>query len=200
MSHSVENLNGKTNVELRKICADLGIPGVSKKPKTFLIEAIMAKSGFSAGDLENKTNPELRAMCAKEGIGGVSKKTKAELIALIVGAQGQGGVSMAPKATAHQAVNQAVTGLEMNTEAVLTRPHGRAGDKTTQTIRISSGASSGKFPVLGKTVGNVATFLREVLNVDRMAQGLVNGQKVQDSYVLAEGDVLEYIKPAGRKG
>jgi len=49
-------------------------------------------------------------------------------------------------------------------------------------------------------VGSVAEFLREVLNVDRMSQGVVNGKQVEDSYRLKEGDNLEFLKPAGRKG
>jgi hypothetical protein len=36
--------------------------------------------------------------------------------------------------------------------------------------------------------------------VDRLSTGLVNGKEVDASYVLKNGDRLEFLKPAGRKG
>jgi hypothetical protein len=33
-----------------------------------------------------------------------------------------------------------------------------------------------------------------------MADGLVNGDKAVSSYILKEGDTLEFVKPAGSKG
>ena len=68
------------------------------------------------------------------------------------------------------------------------------------TIQVSCGASSGAFPVEGKNVREVGEFLREVLNVDKLSTGLVNGKEVQGDYVLKSGDNLEFMKPSGRKG
>jgi hypothetical protein len=36
--------------------------------------------------------------------------------------------------------------------------------------------------------------------VDKLSTGLVNGKDVDGSYILKQGDVLEFLKPAGRKG
>jgi len=46
----------------------------------------------------------------------------------------------------------------------------------------------------------VGDFIREVLNVDRLSTGLVNGKEVPGDYILKEGDNLEFLKPAGKKG
>ena len=148
-------LDAMTSKGLKRMCIDeLGIPGVSKKPKNVVINAILAKYGASTAS----------ASVAKP----------------------------APKAP--------VTALQFQANSILTKPSAKFGDKTTTTINVSCGASSGNFPVVGKTVKEVGDFLREVLNVDRLSTGLVNGQEVSPEYVLTEKDNLEFLKPAGQKG
>ena len=93
-----------------------------------------------------------------------------------------------------------VTSAQFTMSSVLTKPSAKFGDKTTTTIQVSCGANSADFPVLGKSVGAVQEFLKEVLNIDRLAEGQVSGKSVKADYILQEGDVLEFIKPAGRKG
>jgi hypothetical protein len=150
-------LEGTTAVKLKEMCVyDLALPGLTKKPKETVINAILAKYGTPAA--------------------------KASL-------------SKAPAAPAGE-----VTSMEFSAQSTLTKPSAPFGSRTTTTIHVSSGASSGNFPVIGRTVKQVGEFLREVLNVDQLSTGLVNGREVGPDYVLKEGDNLEFLKPAGKKG
>jgi len=150
-----DQLEGKTAVELKRLCVDeLAIPGMTKKPKDIVVAAILAKFGGSGATVT-------KAAAAKSApMGGVS----------------------------------------FQAQSVLTKPGGAFGQKTTTTIQVSCGASSGNFPVAGRSVKEVGEFLREVLNVDRLSTGLVNGKEVGAEYTLQPGDTLEYLKPAGKKG
>lgn len=145
---------------------------------------------FTREDLEAKTSKQLKRMCIDElGIVGVSKKTKDIVIDAIIYS---GGASIEP--------SRGVTGIEFAAQSTLTKPDAPFGSKTTTTIHVSCGASSGNFPVTGKSVKEVGDFLREVLNVDRLSTGLVNGKEVDGDYILKDGDNLEFLKPAGKKG
>jgi len=158
---------------------------------------------FTKAQLEEKTVPELRQIAKNLGCTGYSKKAKAIVIDKIMKAD-KGAAPAAPAAPAKTAkvapIDPNVKQAEFNLQSVLTKPSAKFGDKTTTTIRVSCGAAAGDFSVCGKTVGAVSEFLREVLNIDRMAQGVVNGKTVDGSYVLKEGDNLEFLKAAGRKG
>lgn len=163
---------------------------------------------FTKDQLDTKTVPELRGIARNLGCVGYSKKPKATVIDLILEKQGPVAASTA-KAKAAPATkakaapvkkDATVSQAEFSLQSVLTKPSAKKGDKTTTTIRVSCGAAAGDFTVCGKTVGAVSEFLREVLNIDRMAQGVVNGNTVDGSYVLQDGDNLEFLKAAGRKG
>ena len=91
-------------------------------------------------------------------------------------------------------------GIEFKAQSTLTKPGAPFGHKTTTTVHVSCGASSGNFPVAGRSVKEVGEFLREVLNVDRLSTGLVNGKDVDADYTIKPGDHLEFLKPAGKKG
>ena len=93
-----------------------------------------------------------------------------------------------------------LTGIQFTGQSTITKPDAPFGSRATTTIHVSCGASSGNFPVAGKSVKEVGDFLREVLNVDRLSTGLVNGKEVDAEYVLNSGDNLEFLKPAGKKG
>jgi hypothetical protein len=142
---------------------------------------------YTTEQLSAKTNDELRSICRDLGIAGMSKKPKAVLIGVI------------QLATSPDEVT-GLAGLNAQITSVVTNPEGASGARITSTIRVTSGASAGQFPVVGKQVAEVAEFLREVLNVDKMSTGLVNGKEVPGDYVLRDGDSLEFLKPAGRKG
>jgi hypothetical protein len=155
----------------------------------------MGKS-FTRADLEARTSKDLKRMCIDElGITGVSKKPKEVVIKAILNQYGAKSAGVAPAAGSGP-----VTGLEFTGQSIMTKPSGQFGHRTTTTIHVSCGASSGNFPVVGRTVKQVGEFLREVLNVDRLSTGLINGKEVNGDYVLKEGDNLEFLKPAGKKG
>ena len=148
---------------------------------------------MNRAELEVKTVDELRSMCSRFGIVGMSKKRKDIIIDALL-------AYYKKDAKAAPAGSQNLDEMRSVFHSKVTSPSASAGSKTTTTILVSCGAAYGNFPVVGKTVGAVAEFLREVLNVDRMSRGVVNGKEVEDSYRLKEGDNLEFLKPAGRKG
>ena len=154
-TYTKEVLEAKTAVDLKRMCVDeLAIPGMTKKVKSVVIDAIMAKYGTTTD------GPTVAKVAAKA----------------------------------------AMSGVAFQAQSVLTKPGAPAGFKTSTTLQVSCGASSGNFPVAGRSVKEVGEFLREVLNVDRLSTGLVNGKEVGAEYVLKPGDTLEYLKPAGKKG
>ncbi len=171
-------------------------------------------AGFTTGQLQDKTVAELRQMCGNMGITGMSKQRKDNIVSEIMRyqrAQDRRVKREAAKKTSTKTIagpttadiapaSPNVSALKTEMTSVMTKPSARRGDKATTTLRVSAGASSGEFPVVGKTVGAVSEFLREVLNVDTMAQGIVNGKTAESGYVLKSGDNLEFIKPAGQKG
>ena len=141
---------------------------------------------YNREDLYDKTVAELREMCIQRGISGMSKKRKDEIVdaLLFYNTPSQSKEAVEPL-------------KEINAELDI-EVNGPKNYNTT--VRVSCGAASGNFPVVGRTVGAVSEILREVLNVDRMSSGVVNGKSVSDSYVLKNNDALEFVKPAGRKG
>jgi len=152
---------------------------------------------FTRETLEAKTAVELKRMCVDElAIPGMTKKAKDVVVSAILD---KFGAPSAPKAKA-AAKPAAMAGVAFEAQSVLTKPGAPFGSKTSTTIQVSCGASSGNFPVAGRSVKEVGDFLREVLNVDKLSTGLVNGKEVGAEYVLKPGDTLEYLKPAGKKG
>jgi hypothetical protein len=157
----------------------------------------MAKKVYSRAELEAMNDKLLKKMALhKMGITGISKKVKSEVIDTILAKQdsGSASVSSAPKASG------AMSGLDFTGRSVMADPRAPFGQRATTTIHVACGANSGSFDVVGRKVTEVADFLREVLNIDRLSTGLVNGKEVDASYSLKSGDRLEFLKPAGRKG
>lgn len=144
--------------------------------------------------LEDKTVKELRQLVVKLGIKGKTKLPKTQIIDAIMGPGGGGGGASIAKSEGP------IEGIEGAFQSSLTKPSAPFGSRASTTVQVSCGASSGRFPVTGRTVSEVGDFLREVLNVDKLSTGMVNGQEVAGNYVLKEGDVLEFLKPAGKKG
>ena len=152
---------------------------------------------YTRDDLNGMTAKQLKKMAFRQlGISGLSKQVKDDVVDAIIAHQ-DGGAAVAPKAGAAKGP---ISGITFTGNSVLTNKNAPFGQKTTTTIHVSCGASSGSFPVQGKTVHEVGEFLREVLNVDRLSTGLVNGKEVAAAYILKNGDRLEFLKPAGRKG
>lgn len=157
------------------------------------------KKVYTREQLEGMNAKQLKRMAFQQlGLSGLSKKPKAEVVDAVIAYQDGG--KMASVAPAKPASSGALKGVQFTGRSVLTAPSAPFGQRTTTTIHVSCGASSGEFPVAGKTVREVGDFLREVLNVDRLSTGLVNGKEVDGGYILQSGDRLEFLKPAGRKG
>lgn len=156
-------------------------------------------SNFTKAQLEAMTDKALKRMCIDElGMVGVSKLWKQDVIKKILKDHGpaKAGATIAKKPTGKGPLQ----GIDFSGHSVMTKPGNAFGKKTSTTIQVSCGASSGAFPVIDRTVKEVGDFLREVLNVDKLSTGLVNGQEVSADYKLKPGDSLEFLKPAGKKG
>ncbi len=74
-------------------------------------------------------------------------------------------------------------------------PQARAG-----LVKIAYGVHNLEAAIAGKSVGEVRQSLREPLNIDPRALALVNGRDVPASYILKQGDQLEFVRLAGEKG
>lgn len=156
---------------------------------------------FTREELEAKNAKELKRMCVYElDIPGMTKKPKPVVINAIMEKFGRGSGGSASISKPAAAGAAPLTALEGTFTSHLDKPGAVFGNRNTTTIRVSNGASSGNFPVSGRKVSEVSELLREVLNVDRMSNGLVNGKPVDSDYVLKDGDTLEFMKPAGKKG
>ena len=151
-------------------------------------------------ELMEKTVAELRQMCTTNNIKGMSKKRKDVIVDAIVKHTSAKKRKISSAAKKKAIDPNFVDRASFSMDSQLTKPTKRFGDRTTTVIKVSCGAASGDFPVCGKSVGAVKNFLREVLNINNLASGLVNGDKIEDNYILKEGDGLEFLKPAGEKG
>jgi sulfur carrier protein ThiS len=67
-------------------------------------------------------------------------------------------------------------------------------------VQINYGVHSLEAAIAGKSVAEVRQALKEPLNIDPRALALVNGRDVPASFVLKEGDQLEFVRLAGEKG
>lgn len=76
----------------------------------------------------------------------------------------------------------------------------KAGPARTGQVKISYGVHSLEAAIAGQSVGEVRQALKEPLNIDPRALALVNGRDAPASYVLKEGDQLEFVRLAGEKG
>ncbi len=156
---------------------------------------------YSRTQLEDKTSKELKRMCVYElEIPGMTKKAKDVVISAILEKFGTKTASAPAFIPTAKGGKNPLGQVQGTFTSFLDKPKGKFGNRNTTTIRVSSGASAAKFSVVGETVETVSELLREVLNVDRMSTGLVNGKEVPKDYVLKENDNLEFLKPAGKKG
>lgn len=74
------------------------------------------------------------------------------------------------------------------------------GRTTSGQVKISYGIHNLDAAIAGKSVSEVRQALKEPLNIDPRALALVNGRDVAASYVLKDGDQLEFVRLAGEKG
>lgn len=150
---------------------------------------------YTREQLQEMTVDTLRPLALYDfDIHGVSKARKDVIIDEIIKAQSS-TQSQTPESTP-----QPLTRVAAFFTSEVTKPGEKLRDRLTTTVRVSCGATSGTFDVVGKSVGEVMTFLQEVLNIEKLSRGIVNGIEKDGSYVLKSGDTLEFLKPAGTKG
>jgi hypothetical protein len=164
----------------------------------------MASKIYTQDELTTWTVDNLRDYCKTLGIPKMSKQRKDVLISTILDCQKSNNsgetIKLAPTGSDSSARDsRPITNMVavMNMQAI--NP-ASSSSKMNTTIHVSCGASSGNFSVVGKTVAEVASKLKDVLNIDRLSIGVVNGKDVNDSYIVKDGDNLEFVKPAGTKG
>jgi len=156
---------------------------------------------YTKENLEEKTVAELRSICRYDlEISGMSKKRKDVIIGAILDTVIQRQPIDNPHPVTLNKSQEKTTAIEASFRSNITKPEKKFGDRTTTLVKVSCGANTGDFSVTGKKVGSVAEMLREVLNVDRLSRGIVNGEYAEDTYELKPGDSLEFIKDAGVKG
>ena len=139
---------------------------------------------YTREELMEMTVAELREICRENDITGVSKKRKDYIIDLLLGESEDNYES-----------NGKVPVLKSSIVSTLNQ-----NDTYTSTISVSCGASSGNFAVVGKSVADVKSLYREIMNIDLESSAVVNGDKVRESYILKKGDVLEFLRKSGTKG
>jgi hypothetical protein len=211
-TYTYAELNEKNNAELRQICQDLNIPGMSKKRKDEIVEVILTKAGasgygsapthaspskYTRAGLVERSNSELREICQGLGITGMSKKSKDVLVDTIIAKTGS---TPPTQSTVTGPKVAGISSMEITMKNTVTNENSSTG-RIKSTIHVSCGASAGNFAVVGKTAGQVAEFLKEVLNIgSSMPRALVNGKEVELNYAIKDGDNLEYLKSSGKKG
>ena len=67
-------------------------------------------------------------------------------------------------------------------------------------MHIRCGVYELQLDVLGRSVGQLRRDLRQALNIDPLAVAVVNGSPVDEDYVAAPSDDLEFVRAAGQKG
>jgi hypothetical protein len=67
-------------------------------------------------------------------------------------------------------------------------------------VGVIHGIYTHSFPLAGMTVRRARAELAERLNVAPDAVALVDGNEVSDDFLLAEGQVLNFVKDGGEKG
>ena len=67
-------------------------------------------------------------------------------------------------------------------------------------VTVQYGASVEDLNVGGSSVGTVRSSLADAFNIPKDAVPFVNGEQVDENYVLQANQVLEFVKQAGVKG
>jgi len=152
---------------------------------------------YDKAALEAKTIRELKEIASGLNLKFKVKEVKSNLVSAIISAQRsstRAGSGSGKASTGNVPSSKPLTSVQATLESE------KEGGRYTNTILVSCGASSGNFPVVGKRISEVASFLKEALNIAIDSQPVVNGHEVSESYVLGNKDVLEFVAKAGRKG
>lgn len=177
-------LNGKTQEELVTICSEREITGMSNQPKDVLITVLLNDMADNDGiptrsALELLSPTELRERLADLDITGLEVQPKPVLIDILLNAH----------------VKAVLSGVQAT--VVVTKA---TDGKITSKVTVSCGGSQNDFEVSGHSVGEVSELLREVLNIPDTPIAVVNGNTVDCDYVLQDGDILDFVQKAEKKG
>ncbi|GIU69012.1 MAG: hypothetical protein KatS3mg002_0248 [Candidatus Woesearchaeota archaeon] len=154
---------------------------------------------YSFDELWSLTVPELYDLCKSYGIPGMRKARKSTMINAIMNYYESNSNDASDINNNHnqseEEEDSMLNGVRATVNAI------RNEDNTVSAmVRVSCGANRDTFPVVGKTIRDVITLLTPILNIPAGAEAYVNGQSESYSYILKEGDTLEFIRPAGSKG
>lgn len=67
-------------------------------------------------------------------------------------------------------------------------------------VEVIHGVYAHSLPLTGMTVRQARAELQDRMNIDPEALAVVDGAEADDQTVLREGQVLNFVKPAGEKG
>jgi hypothetical protein len=79
-------------------------------------------------------------------------------------------------------------------------PFDSEGAGVSGSVEVIHGIYAHSQPIAGMTVRQARCELEESMNIDPDAMAVVDGHEVKDDAVLAEGQVLNFVKHAGEKG
>src|SRR5262245_12134171 len=77
---------------------------------------------------------------------------------------------------------------------------GTATATRTGRVEVIHGGYAHSLPLAGMTVRQARTELEERMNIDPEAVAVVDGSETREDTVLREGQVLNFLTPAGEKG
>lgn len=66
--------------------------------------------------------------------------------------------------------------------------------------KVISGVNNLDANLVGRSVSEIRNMLSQPLNIDAASKPVVNGETVNEDYVLEDGDELEFVKASGEKG
>jgi hypothetical protein len=75
-----------------------------------------------------------------------------------------------------------------------------SGQMSGADVQVIYGASVQALPFAGLRAAEAGRLAQSILRVDAQSPVLVNGRTVRPDYVLARGDLLEFVHYAGEKG
>lgn len=180
-------LEGKNTNELLEICEGRDITGMDNQPNEILIQVILNDMVETAEvptreDLELKSLTELRDLCDEREMAGLEKQPKSILIELLL----------------NDYVEKAIEIMKVKADVTVEKTEGGTIDMT---VTVSCGSSQDEFNnLVGQTVGDVAKFLANVMNIPDNPKCLVNGAEVNLEYVLQAKDQLDFVQRAEKKG
>jgi hypothetical protein len=75
-----------------------------------------------------------------------------------------------------------------------------AGTSPSGRVDVIHGVYAHSLPLAGKTIKQARKELEVRMNIDPQAMAVIDGLETREDVVLREGQVLNFISPAGEKG